>query len=187
MHEKFIFGCLNSNSKINPIVFNSWIEILNKCENSILWLLKESEESCKNLIKEAEKRGVDKDRIIFAEKMKTDEHLKRMKFIDLFLDTYPYGAHVTASEALRMGVPVLTMMGNSFASRVAASMLECIGLKQLITFNLEEYAMKAIDLRHDHKKLQNIKNYLSNKQNIDKLFNSKKYTRNLEKIFLDLV
>ena len=185
--EKFIFGCLNSNSKINPIIFNSWIEILNKCENSILWLLKESEESCKNLIKEAEKRGVDKDRIIFAEKMKTDEHLKRMTFIDLFLDTYPYGAHVTASEALRMGVPVLTMMGNSFASRVAGSMLECIGLKQLITFNLEEYTMKAIDLRHDHKKLQNIKNYLSNKQNIYKLFNSKKYTRDLEKIFLDLV
>ena len=112
------------------------------------------------MIKEAEKRGVDKDRIIFAEKMQTDEHLKRMKFIDLFLDTYPYGAHVTASEALRMGVPVLTMMGNSFASRVAGSMLECVGLKQLITNNLDEYTKSAIELRHDHHKLQNIKNYL---------------------------
>lgn len=184
--EKFIFGCLNSITKINPIIFNSWMKILNKCEKSILWLLRENKESCENLINEAKKRGIDKERIIFAEKMKTNEHLKRMKYIDLFLDTHPYGAHVTTSEALRMGVPVLTMMGNSFASRVAGSMLECVGLKQLITNNLEEYTKSAIELQQDHHKLQNIKNHLLIKQNTDKLFNSKKYTQDLEKIFLDL-
>ena len=116
-----------------------------------------------------------------------DIHLKRMRFIDLFLDTYPYGAHTTASEAIRMGIPIITMMGNSFASRVAASILWNVGLEKLITKNIEEYTKSAIDFYLDRKKILNIKNHLSNSTNTKNLFDSKQFTLDLEKIFLDLI
>jgi len=130
---------------------------------------------------------VDKRRIIFAEKTSLDVHLKRMRFIDLFLDTFPYGAHTTASEAIRMGVPVITIMGNSFASRVASSILKNVGLENLITKDIEEYTSAAINFGLNKNKILDIKNHLSNPSNTENLFNSKKFTKELENIFLDLV
>jgi len=186
-NDKFIFGCLNSNYKINPIIYDSWMEILRACKDSVLWLLKENNDSSLNLVKEASKRGVGSERIIFTEKAKMDIHLKRMQFIDLFLDTYPYGAHTTASEAIRMGVPVITIEGNSFASRVATSILRTVGMNNLITKNIEEYTRVAINLRANKYKLLKLKNHLSNNKNINKLFDSKKYTKDLEKIYSDLL
>ena len=115
------------------------MKILDKCKNSILWLLKENNKSAENLIKEAKKRGINEERIIFAERTSLEIHLKRFKFIDLFLDTYPYGAHTTASEAVRMGIPVLTIIGKSFASRVASSIITNVGLEKLVTKNINEY------------------------------------------------
>jgi predicted O-linked N-acetylglucosamine transferase (SPINDLY family) len=163
------------------------MKILIKCKDSVLWLLKENEQSAKNLIKEASIRGVNKSRIIFAEKTSLDVHLKRMRFIDLFLDTFPYGAHTTASEAIRMGVPVITIMGNSFASRVASSILKNVGLENLITKDIEEYTSASINFGLNKNKILDIKNHLSNPSNTENLFNSKKFTKELENIFLDLV
>ena len=185
-NDKFIFGCLNSNYKINPIIYDSWMEILRSCKDSVLWLLKENNDSSLNLVKEASKRGVGSERIIFTEKAKMDIHLKRVQFIDLFLDTYPYGAHTTASEAIRMGVPVITIKGNSFASRVATSILKTVGMNNLITKNIGEYTRVAINLGVNKDKLSKLKNHLSNNKNINKLFDSKKYTKDLEKIYLNL-
>jgi protein O-GlcNAc transferase len=186
-NESFVFACLNSNYKINPIIFDSWMKILIKCKNSVLWLLKGSEQSAVNLIKEASKRGVNKDRIIFAEKTSVDVHLKRMQFIDLFLDTHPYGAHTTASEVIRMGVPIITIMGNSFASRVATSILKNVGLENLVTKNIEEYTNTSIDFGLNKNKILDIKNYLSDPSNTEILYNSKKFTKDLENIFQNLV
>ena len=186
-NESFVFGCLNRNYKINPIIFDSWMKILIGCKNSVLWLLKGNEQSAENLIKEASKRGVDKNRIIFAEQTSLDIHLKRMQFIDLFLDTHPYGAHTTASEVIRMGVPIITIMGNSFASRVATSILKNIGLEKLVTKNIEEYTNTSIDFGLNKNKILDIKNYLSNPSNTEVLYNSKKFTKDLENIFQNLM
>ena len=185
--EGFVFACLNSNYKINPIIFDSWMKILVKCKNSVLWLLKGNEQSQKNLIKEASKRGVDKNRIIFAEITSLEVHLKRMQFIDLFLDTYPVGAHTTASEVIRMGVPIITIMGNSFASRVATSLLKNVGLENLVTKNIEEYTNTSIDFGLNKNKVLDIKNHLSNPSNTEILYNSKKFTKDLENIFQNLM
>jgi predicted O-linked N-acetylglucosamine transferase (SPINDLY family) len=185
--ESFVFACLNSNYKINPIIFDSWMKILIGCKNSVLWLLKGNEQSAENLIKEASKRGVDKNRIIFAEQTSLDIHLKRMQFIDLFLDTHPYGAHTTASEVIRMGVPIITIMGNSFASRVATSILKNVGLENLITKNIEEYTNTSIDFGLNKNKILDIKNYLSDPSNTEILYNSKKFTKDLENIFQNLI
>ncbi len=182
-----IFGCLNSNYKINPKIFDCWMNILIKCQKSILWILKEDEQSSVNLVKEAKKRGIDKHRLIFANKTSSEVHLKRLKFIDLYLDTFPYGAHTTASEAIRMGIPVLTIMGKSFASRVASSILINVGLSELITNNSLEYTNTAIDLAMSKNKIKNLKNHLKNQKNLDNLFNSKRFTKDLENIFLKLV
>jgi predicted O-linked N-acetylglucosamine transferase (SPINDLY family) len=186
-NESFVFACLNSNYKINPIIFDSWMKILIKCKNSVLWLLKGNEQSAVNLIKEASKRGVNKDRIIFAKKTSLDVHLKRMQFIDLFLDTHPYGAHTTASEVIRMGVPIITIMGNSFASRVATSILKNVGLENLVTKNIEEYTNTSIDFGLNKNKILDIKNYLSDPSNTETLYNSKKFTKDLENIFQNLI
>ena len=186
-NESFVFACLNNNYKINPIIFDSWMKILIGCKNSVLWLLKGNEQSAENLIKEASKRGVNKNRIIFAEQTSLDIHLKRMQFIDLFLDTHPYGAHTTASEVIRMGVPIITIMGNSFASRVATSILKNVGLEKLVTKNIEEYTNTSIDFGLNKNKILDIKNYLSNPSNTEVLYNSKKFTKDLENIFQNLM
>ena len=185
--DSFIFGCLNASYKINPLIFDCWMKILNKCEDSVLWLLEENDKSTENLIKEAKKRGIEEHRIIFAKRVSIDVHLKRFKFIDLFLDTYPYGAHTTASEAIRMGVPIITMIGKSFASRVASSILVNAGLKELITENVNEYTTTAVGIALNKNKQKKLKNHLSNPEKTDSLFNNKKFTKNLENIFLDLI
>ena len=121
--DKFVFCCFNSHQKINPTIFDAWIYILKKTENSVLWLLKDNNFSQNNLKLLIEKNGIDPSRLIFDENLKIEDHLQRIKFADLFLDTFPYNAHTTCSDALRVGIPVLTLKGNSFASRVAASLL----------------------------------------------------------------
>ena len=124
-----------------------------KTENSVLWLLKDNNFSQDNLKLLIEKNGIDPNRLIFAEHLKMEDHLQRIKFADLFLDTFPYNAHTTCSDALRVGIPVLTLKGNSFASRVAASLLNTINLNELIVTNIEDYKKLAI-------KIYNEKNYL---------------------------
>ena len=158
------------------------MRILAKTNNSILWLLQNDLEGRKNILKEASKNGIATERIIFAERVSVEEHLKRIGLIDLFLDTCPYNAHTTATEAIRMGVPVLTLKGKSFASRVASSILVNANLQTLITSSLSEYEKKAIDLINNNK-ISNLKKHLSNYKNINKLFDSRTFTQDLEKIY----
>ena len=181
--DKFIFGCFNSGYKITPSIFKSWMNILKKCEKSILWLLQDKELGKQNLWKEAEIEGVDKERIIFAGRIPLEEHLKRLEFIDLFLDTFPYNAHTTASEAIRAGVPILTLQGKSFPSRVASSILTNVGLEKLITLNLKDYENKAMSLAKNNKKIESLKKHLTKEKNLNKLFDSNVFTKDLEKIF----
>lgn len=185
--DKFIFGCFNNGYKITPSIFKRWMNILKKCESSVLWLLQDKELGRQNLWKEAEIQGVDKERIIFAGRIPLKEHLKRLEFIDLFLDTFPYNAHTTASESIRAGVPILTLKGKSFPSRVASSILTNIGLENLITSNFKDYENKAIFLANNIQEIKNLKKHLKNKVNTYKLFDSKTFTNDLEKIYTKIL
>ena len=137
----------------------------------------------KNLKFYAESKGLDPERIVFAEYLSESEHLVRLKFADLFLDTFPYNAHTTASDAIRMGVPIVTIKGKSFASRVAASILHQFGLNELIMKDEENYKDKAIKLYNQPNELKKLKTKLIESTEKSSLFNSEKLTRNLEKIY----
>jgi predicted O-linked N-acetylglucosamine transferase (SPINDLY family) len=163
------------------------MNILKEYENSILWILQNEKLGRQNLRKEAEKKGVDKERIIFAERVPVKEHLKRFEFIDLFLDTFPYNAHTTASEAIRAGVPILTLKGKSFPSRVASSILTNVGLENLIVTNLDDYEAKAISLSKNFKEIESLKKHLAQEKNLSKLFDNKTFTKDLEKIYKKII
>ncbi|MDC0428847.1 tetratricopeptide repeat protein [Candidatus Pelagibacter sp.] len=185
--NKFIFGCFNNSYKITPLIFKSWMNILKNYESSVIWLLQDQKLGKQNLWEEAEKQEVNKERIIFAERLPAKEHLKRIELIDLFLDTFPYNAHTTASEAIRAGVPILTLKGKSFHSRVASSILINIGLENLIVSNLKDYETKAISLAKNYKEIESLKKHLAQEKNLSKLFDSKVFTKDLEKIYKKII
>ena len=137
--DGFVYCCFNNNWKITPDVFDLWMNILKKTPTSVLWLLENNKHVAENLRQEAQVRGVEPNRLVFAGRMPMAQHLARHKCADLFLDTLPCNAHTTASDALWAGLPVLTRMGESFASRVAASLLNAIGLPELITTSAIDY------------------------------------------------
>ena len=178
--NSFVFCCFNQNYKITPDVYDIWMKLLKKIDGSVLWLMKNSEKVTENLKKEAIKRNIKSNRIIFAEKMPLAEHLARHKLADLFIDTFPYNAHTTCSDALWSGLPVITRMGESFASRVGASLLSAIELNELITKSEKEYEKLAIKLATNPKLLNKIKNKLKKNKVLKPLFNTKLYTSNIE-------
>jgi predicted O-linked N-acetylglucosamine transferase (SPINDLY family) len=182
----FIFCSFNNNYKINPFIFNSWIKILKNTEKSILWILSESEDCRKNLIKEVIKQNLDPKRLIFAERVPVEKHLERLQFADLFLDTYPYNAHTTAIDALSVNVPILTLTGETFASRVASSLLNSINLPELITTTIQDYELLAIELCRNSEKINQIRQRLSKNITTTTLFNMELYTKNLEKGYLEI-
>jgi predicted O-linked N-acetylglucosamine transferase (SPINDLY family) len=137
--NSFVYCCFNNNLKILPTTFARWMRILAKVEGSVLWLLKDSNLATENLRKEACKHGIDAKRIVFAERMALADHLSRHYNADLFLDTIPYNAHTTTSDALWAGLPVLTLLGQSFASRVSASLLNAINMPEFLAHSEEEY------------------------------------------------
>ncbi len=181
--HSFIFCCFNNNYKITPQVFDSWMRILNKVNESVLWLLQDNIWAAENLKKEARSRGIDPNRIIFAERMALPDHLARHKLADLFLDTLPYNAHTTASDALWAGLPVLTQKGSTFPGRVAASLLTAIGLPELITNSQEEYEALAINLAQNQDKLNEIRERLSNNRLKTPLFDTELFVKNIEKAY----
>ena len=181
--DKFIFCCFNKKYKIDPNMFEIWMNILKKVNNSVLWLLDDENESTTNLLFETELKNVDPKRIIFSKKIPTHEHLARHSLADLFLDTFPYGAHTTASDALWSGLPVLTKKGNSFASRVASSLLKAISMDELITSTDQEYQDLAVKLATDKKQLNLIKDKLSKNIKTEPLFNTVLFTSNIEKAY----
>ena len=182
----FIFCCFNNNFKILPTTFASWMRILKTVEGSALWLFQDNPWVVDNLKKEALNHGIHPGRLVFAERMPLSEHLARHHQADLFLDTAPYNAHTTASDALWTGLPVLTLMGRSFASRVAASLLNAIGLPELITNTQEEYEALAIELAMNPKKLEIIKLKLANNRLTAPLFDTPLFTKNLEAAYIKM-
>lgn len=185
----FVFCAFNNHFKIRPELFNVWMRILLATPGSVLWLSKADEPVRSNLRKEAEKRGVSADRIIFAERMPSlADHLARHQLADLFLDTSPYNAHTTASDALWAGLPVLTCAGKNYVSRVASSLLLALDLPELITHNLKEYEQQAIDLacmKNHRLKLLREKLIQNNKSSL--LFNTAEYTKQYEQCLKGLV
>ncbi len=184
--DKFIFCCFNNVIKINPGIFEVWMKILKNNKNSILWLLSNNNVVINNLKSEAEKRGINKERLIFCNKLTNENHLARYKLADLFLDTTPYNAHVTANEALYCGVPVLTLIGNSFASRVGASILTALNMEELIARSKTEYFDIASSICQDSNKFKSIKEKLLNNKQNSTLFDTKLYVKNLELAYLEI-
>ena len=178
--KNFIFCGINNTYKISPAVFDVWMNILNKVENSVLWLLDNSEVSKKNLLREAKARNINDYRLIFAKRTSHDKYLAQFKHADLYLDTFVYNAGATASSALWMGVPVLTMAGKSYAARMASSLLQSIELPELITTTIYDYQKLALDLSTNPVKLNNIKEKLKKNRSEKPLFNTKLYTRHFE-------
>ena len=182
--DQFVFCSFNQPYKVNPQLWDVWCRILREVPNSVLWLHGFEQVARDNLGKEAEARGVSAARLIFAKvKPKLSEHLARIALADLALDTIPYGGHTTTGDALWAGTPVLTCLGESFAARVAASMLDAVGLPQLITHDFSEYANLAIRLAQDSVLLDNIKKTLKENRLTHPLFDSQRLTKNLEKVF----
>jgi len=184
--DVFVFTCFNNNYKITPDVFDSWMRILSTVQGSVLWLLADNPMAKENLIKEAIARGVDSSRLVFAERLPISEHLARHNLADLFLDTLPYNAHTTCSDALWAGLPVLTLIGNTFPGRVSASLLTSIGLSELITNTKGEYEALAIDLAMNPQKLTNIKLKLSKNRLVAPLFDTPLFATNLEAAYLKM-
>ena len=176
----FVFCCFNNNYKITPDVFFLWMRILHRVDGAVLWLLEDNSEVKANLRSEAQKCDVDPDRLVFAKRLPLADHLARHRMADLFLDTLPYNAHTTASDALWAGLPVLTRSGHSFASRVAASLLNAIGLPELITHTSEEYEMLAIELATNRSRLTYIKQKLVENRFSAALFDTRSFVRHIE-------
>jgi predicted O-linked N-acetylglucosamine transferase (SPINDLY family) len=183
----FIFCCFNNNYKILPATFYGWMRILKAVEGSVLWLLQDNPWVVENLKKEAQKQGVNPQRLIFAVRVSLPEHLARHRQADLFLDTFPCNAHTTASDALWAGLPVLTLIGKSFASRVAASLLNAIGLPELITNTQEEYEALAIELAINPQNLEDTRVKLANNRLTTPLFDTPIFAKNLETAYIQMM
>jgi predicted O-linked N-acetylglucosamine transferase (SPINDLY family) len=180
--DVFVFCCFNQTFKITAAIFSAWMRILEHAPNSVLWLLDCNPWAKSNLQREAENAGVAAERIIFAPRVPITEHLARHVHANLFLDTLPYNAHTTASDALFMGVPVLTILGNTLASRVAASLLTRAGLPELIANNLQDYEQKAVFFAQHPEKLNELN--LANKKS--PLFDASQFARDIEQQYLNI-
>ena len=184
--NKFIFCCFNHNFKILPDMFEIWMKILKKVKNSVIWLLIDNETAQNNLKKILVSNDIDPNRMIFAGRLPHSEHIIRLGLADLFLDTFPCNAHTTASDALRSSLPIITIKGNSFASRVASSLLSSVGLEELITKSGKEYEELAVKIAENKNFYKEIKDKLK-KNIIDMpLFNSKLFTKKLETAYIEV-
>ena len=178
--KAFVFCCFNNNYKILPDVFDCWMRILHRVNGSVLWLLEDNEIAALNLKKAAVERGIDAERLVFASRVSLPEHLARHRLAALFLDTLPYNAHTTASDALWAGLPVLTQIGETFAGRVAASLLNAIDLPELITATPQAYEDLAVELAANSEKLAAIRAKLANNRLTKPLFDTRLFTRHIE-------
>ncbi len=184
--DGFVFCCFNNPYKITPSTFDVWARILRRVDKSVLWLLKGNAAAVRNLRSEAQKRDIDQSRLIFADHIPLADHLARHRAADLFIDTLPYNAHTTASDALWAGLPVLTCTGRTFPGRVASSLLKAVGLPELITTNHEAYEDLAAALAGDAARLTFLKQKLSENRATMPLFDTPRFTRNIEEAFLQM-
>ncbi len=180
----FVFCSFNNNYKITPPVFDVWMRLLREVDGSVLWLLQSNDVSAKNLRREAESRGVAPDQLVFAPKIEPADHLARHRLADLSLDTLPCNAHTTASDALWAGLPVLTCLGTTFAGRVAASLLNAVGLPELITHSIGEYEALAMTLAKDRQAHAAIKAKLALNRTSYPLFDTDRFRRHIEAAYV---
>lgn len=179
----FVFCCFNNHYKINPTIFDIWMRLLQRIPDSVLWLLEDNAAAARNLRREAVTRDVDPLRLVFAPRCAPDEHLARHRCADLFLDTLPYNAHTTTSDALWAGLPVLTCLGNAFPGRVAASLLSAVGLPDLITYSLDGYETRAVELASDPEQLSDLRSRLEQNRDRCPLFDTARFCRHLESAY----
>lgn len=182
--DGFVFCCFNNAYKLNPHLFRSRMKLLKAVEGSVLWLSEHNAIAVNNLRKEAAAAGVEPDRLVFAKRLASSaDHLARHRLADLFLDTLPYNAHTTASDALWAGLPVLTQIGETFAGRVAASLLNAVGLPELIAETGEQFESMAVELATTPERLSAIRHKLAQNRATKPLFDTKLYTRHLESAY----
>jgi predicted O-linked N-acetylglucosamine transferase (SPINDLY family) len=185
--EGVVFCSFNHDYKIAPHVFAVWMNLLREVPGSVLWLMSRSPLSQKNLRKEAAARGVDPDRLVFAQRVpRVEDHLARYRQADLFLDTHPYNAHTTCADALMAGLPVVTCMGGAFPSRVAGSLLHAAGIPELVTGSLADYEALALQLARDPARLGALKGRLAANRSTTALCDADAFTRNLEAIYTSM-
>ena len=181
--DGFVFCCFNNNYKITPAEFDIWMRLLTAVEGSLLWLLQDNGWAADNLRREAQARGVDPARLLFATRMPMAEHLARQRCADLFLDTFAVNAHTTASDALWAGLPVLSKLGRSFSARVAGSLLHGIGMPELVTETAADYESRAIELARDPTKMDAIRRKLATNRATAPLFDTARTTHAIEQAY----
>ena len=175
-----VFCSFNRPEKIEPVIFDAWVRILKRVPQSVLWLMASNRTARANLIDEALRRGLPAERLIFADAMPKARHLQRLRLADVMLDTRIVNGHTTTSDALWAGLPVITLAGSQFASRVSESCLEAIGLPELVTRSLDEYESLAVRLAEDADLRQNLRARLWANRLTQPLFDTRRFTRNLE-------
>ena len=185
--DAFVFCSLNNNYKYTPEMFDTWMRILHRTQDSVLWLLSDNPWSEANIRKEAQARGVDPQRLIFSGRMSPENYLASYGCADLFLDTFPFNAGTTANDALWMELPLLTLCGRSFASRMAGALLTAAGLPELIAYRLEDYEEKAVTLAHDAQAMTRVRAHLADVKKSGVLFNTPLFAKNLEERLAKLV
>jgi predicted O-linked N-acetylglucosamine transferase (SPINDLY family) len=178
--DALVFCCFNQIWKINEPIFDRWMRLLHAVEGSVLWLLEPNDLARTNLLAQARARGVDPQRLVFASLCEQSAHLARHKLADLVLDTLPYNAHTTASDALWAGVPLVTCMGSTFAGRVAASLLHAVGQPELVTNSLDDYEALSLKLATDPPLLQSMRSRLEQNRLSYPLFDTARFARHIE-------
>jgi predicted O-linked N-acetylglucosamine transferase (SPINDLY family) len=176
--ESFVFCCFNNGWKITRPLFDIWMRLLAQVPGSVLWLLDGAH--AENLSQQAQTRGIEPNRLVFAPKLAPDEHLARQQLADLFVDTLPYNAHTTASDALWAGLPLVTCYGKAFPGRVAASLLKAIGLPELVTTRLQDYEVLALELAHNPGLLKATREKLARNRMTMPLYDSERFRNNIE-------
>jgi protein O-GlcNAc transferase len=184
----FVFCSFNNSYKFTPEIFGAWMRLLKEVEGSVLWLSETNETATRNLRHQAQSLGIDPSRLVFAPRLLLNEdHLARLELADLFLDTLPFNAHTTAADALWAGLPVLTRLGETFAGRVAGSLLNAVGLPELVTATAEIYQQTAIELAKEPAKLEAIKQKLRHNRLSTPLFNTERFTGHVEAAYTAMV
>ena len=184
--EGLVFCSFNNSYKLNPQMFDVWMRLLLAAPRSVLWLVTDRHDTRENLLREATARGVEERRLVFADRLPYAQHLGRLGLADLFLDTLPYNAGTTASDALRVGVPVLTCVGEAFASRMAGSLLRNVGLPELITYSLGEYERKGLDLARQPEQIGALRAKLAESLPRSPLFDTPRFCRHLESAYMTM-
>jgi predicted O-linked N-acetylglucosamine transferase (SPINDLY family) len=185
--DAFVFCCFNSNHKIRPLVFDVWMRLLAQLPDSLLWIRDGNTAMNERFRAEARNRGIDPSRLHFAGRMQSfARHLGRQAQADLFLDTWPYNAHATASDALWAGLPVLTLRGESFVSRISATMLANLGLEELVASNIGDYEAIALALGRDRRQLADLRRRLGEARSSAPLFDMDRFVRGIEAAYVEL-